>query len=206
MLFYFDWINIASCDAGLQCWCLSCQAGALLLSACARGSANVKRSSSLCSASSELCRLILLSPFPFHLPVTAKWLSAVQRLSSGLPTDRIEEVQQYLMLSNLLNATTTVSRRLYGFWDLIWARGTRWTPSWVYKCGLFCRLHLGLHMAQQTAVREAGGHMGRAHLQWALLHLYTPTRHLRKWQTERLRDHPARQMPFRILAGVLFCP
>lgn len=50
-----------------------------------------------------------------------------------------------------------VSPCLHGSGGLMWACGARWTLSWVYECGLFCRLHLGLHMVQQTAVREAGG-------------------------------------------------
>lgn len=63
----------------------------------------------------------------------------------------------------------------------------RWTLWWVCKCGLFCRLHLGLHMVQQTVVREAGGHMGIAHLQWDLLHFHTPTGYLHKWQSKVTR-------------------
>lgn len=86
-----------------------------------------------------------------------------------------------------------VSPCLCGSGGLMCARGARWTLSWVYECGLFCRLHLGLHMVRQTAVREAGGHVGRAPLQWALLHLHPPTGHRCKWHAERLLDDPARQ-------------
>lgn len=121
--------------------------------------------------------------------------------------DRIEEVQQYLTLRYLVNATTGL-QKLPSVPMPVWLRGlmcvcgARWTLSWVYECGLFCRLHLGLHMVQQTAVREAGGHVGRAPLHWAVLHLYPPTGHCCKWQLERLQEHPERQMPLWILAGM----
>lgn len=74
---------------------------------------------------------------------------------------------------------------LCGSGGLMCACGARWTLSWEHECGLFCRLHLGLHMVQQTAVREAGGHVGRAPLQRARLHLYWLTGHRCKWQHKR---------------------
>lgn len=117
--------------------------------------------------------------------------------------DRIEEVQQYLTLLYLVNATTGLKElpsvpMPVCFRGLMCVCGARWTLSWVYECGLLCRLHLGLHMVQQTAVREAGGHVGRA-----VLHLYPPTGHCCKWQTQRLQDQTKRQMPLWILAGMI---
>lgn len=95
----------------------------------------------LCSANSELCRLILLSPSPFHLSVTAKWLSPVRRLSSSLSMDRIEEVQRYLTLQYLVNATTTGLQRLPSvpmpvwFWGLnvcLWGQMDTFMSAWVW--------------------------------------------------------------------------
>lgn len=77
----------------------------------------------LCSASGELCRLILLSPLPFHLSVTAKWLSPVRHLSSGLSMDRMEEVVRYLTLQCLVNATTTGPQRPPSIPLPLWFRG-----------------------------------------------------------------------------------
>lgn len=70
--------------------------------------------------------------------------------------------------------------------------GARWTLSSVHECGLFCRLHLGLHMVQQTAVREAGGCERRAPLRRAASHLRPASGHRRKWHSQRLPDRPGR--------------
>lgn len=95
----------------------------------------------VCSASSELCRLILLSPSPFHLSVTAKCLSPARRLSLGLSMDRIEEVQRYLTLQYLVNTTTTGLQRLPSvpmpvwFWGLnvcVWGQMDTFMSAWVW--------------------------------------------------------------------------
>jgi len=193
-----------SCDAVY----LSCQAGALQLSAYVWGSANMKSSFSLLLC--EFCRLIVISPSLFHFMVTIKWLSAVRLLGSSLSTDRIDFTAVCAAKSHtavfLLNATTTVTPTPAWYRGSMCACAARWTLSglkWNYECGLFFRLHLGLHMVRQTVAGEAGGNVGRAHLQWARLHLHSPTGHRHKWQTERLQDHPARQTLLWILTSLL---
>lgn len=97
-----------------------------------------------------------------------------------------------------------VSPCLYGSGGLMCACGARWTLSWVHECGLFCRLHLGLHMVQQTAVREAGGHVGGGHPSSGFSYIYTHWQGIAaEWQTERLRDDPARQMLLWVLTNMV---
>lgn len=76
------------------------------------------------------------------------------------------------------------------FWGLMCACGARWTLSWVRECGLFCRRHLGLHMVQQTVVREAGGHVG-GHPYGGLSPIHSMG-HRHKWQNKRLGANPAK--------------
>lgn len=57
-----------------------------------------------------------------------------------------------------LNASTSVTLMLVCYRGLESANAE--ADGHFLEGGLFYRLHLGLHMAQQTAVRQAGGHMG----------------------------------------------
>lgn len=79
---------------------------------------------------------------------------------------------------------------IFGSGGLMCACGARWTLSWVRDCGLFCRRHLGLHMVQQTVVREAGGHVG-GHPYGGLSPIYSMG-HRHKWQNKRLAANPAK--------------
>lgn len=79
-----------------------------------------------------------------------------------------------------------------GCGGLMCACGARWTLSWVRECGLFCRRHLGLHMVQQTVVREAGGHVG-GHPYCGFSQIYSIV-HRHKWQNKRLGNNWTTQM------------
>lgn len=125
--------------------------------------------------------VILISLKSFHLLVRRVCVPP------QLGPYRLYSISSYL--HSVLNARRTVNTMPVQCWGLMHESEARWTLWWEDECGLFCRLHLGLHMVQQTAVRGAGGRAGRAHL-----HLHSATEHPSTWQTERLPDHLARQM------------
>lgn len=164
----------------------------------------------LCSASSELCRLILLSPSPFHLSVTAKWLSPVRRLSSSLSMDRIEEVQRYLTLQYLVNATTTGLQRLPSvpmpvwFWGLnvcLWGQMDTFMSAWVW---IILQATSGAPHGTADCGKRGRWARGGGHPSSGFSYIYTHWQGIAaEWQTERLRDDPARQMLLWVLTNMV---